>query len=433
MSLFTDRPQIFRNKDHLENNYIPENFTARDTELKKYKDALYPTYKGEKGKNLFLYGDAGTGKTSMSEYVLGHLETDAKENENITINTVYVNCNTITSSYHLARELTNAFKEQRLGHTRNNVARKGYSKNDMFDFLFTELDKTNGTSIIILDEIDHIEEHDLLYELPRAHSNHQINPDTNAPCIIGISNDIGFLDTLAPNVADTLNETTIQFKPYLSETLINILETRAETAFYDDVLTDPVIPLCAAKAGQENGSARRALRLVRMAGEIARNNHQDTIREEHVQMAETKLDRELVQESITAGTLQTQLALLTLANKAALNETPERTSTIHEEYKNVCESRDNNALEHDRFRQRLDTLSERGIITRETKNDDGQYSEYKLNKDILVILEALADAFSWEMEDKMEHVFKRVVKNAEDNNHFTKSDLKDTPFSEMLQ
>lgn len=430
MPVFTNRPQIFRNKDLLERDHIPDNFTARDRELKKYTDALYPIYKGEKAKNIFLYGDAGTGKTSLTRYLIKNLKIDAKNAENIEINHVYVNCNSITSSYHLARELTNAFREQRLQHTRDNVARKGYSKSDMFEFLFTELDNAEGTSIIILDELDNIDEHDLLYELPRAHSNQKINTNTNTPCIIGISNDIGFLDTLAPNVADTLNETTIQFTPYKADTLKNILESRAENAFYANTLTEPVIPLCAAKAAHENGSARRALRLLRIAGEITRNNDEHTIQDTHVRQAENQLDKELVHESITAGTIQTKLALLVVTNEATRNRTPQRTSTLHKQYKNICELAETSALEHDRFRQRLDTLAERGIINSETKNDDGQYSEYELNKDILVILEALT---TLHLSPGTKHAFTTPIKNALNNNLIKKSDLKNTPFSEILQ
>lgn len=295
----------------------------------------------------------------------------------------------------------------------------------MFEFLFDELEKTDGSTVLVLDELNNIEDHDLLYQLPRAHSNQRLSQDTRAPCIIGISNDTDYLSNMPPNVADTLNETTIQFAPYNAHHLESILETRAENAIYDNVMKNAVIPLCAAKAANENGSARRALRLLRIAGEITRNEHEDTITAEHVYSAENQLDKELVRETINSGTRQTQQALLSVALAASNKYTPERTSELHDLYENICVSIDTNSLKHDRFRHRLETLSERSIINSKTKNDDGQYSEYTLNKDLTVILDALVDCSYYEV------IIERIVKNARDNHLLDSDDLDGTALKGM--
>lgn len=409
MPEFTNRPEIFHDKDLLERDHIPDTFEGRETELRKYKDALYPVYKGEKPKNIFLYGDSGTGKTSVTRYLKEHLIIDAKQDEGIDITSVYVNCHGLATSYQLARELVNSLREQRRNDTQANLSKKGYSKGDMFEFLFDELERTNGSTVLILDELDNINDHDLLYQLPRAHSNQRLSDDTRAPCIIGISNDADYLSNLDPNIADTLNDQTIHFTPYNANTLQNILQHRADDAFYNGVLTDAVIPRAAALAAQENGSARRALRLLRIAGEIARNERERTVTEHHVEQAESELNRELVKESINAGTIQTQLALLSVASAASTNRTPARTSNLHGIYENICDIIGINALQHDRYRQRLETLAERSIIKSETKNDDGQYSEYSLAKPLVVILDALAE--TRRLAEPIEH----ILNNADDN------------------
>jgi len=61
----------------------------------------------------------------------------------------------------------------------------------VFNVLFDELDKVEGTVLIVLDEIDNIgDDDDLLYELPRAEANGYV--DNVWPGVIGISNDFTF-------------------------------------------------------------------------------------------------------------------------------------------------------------------------------------------------------------------------------------------------
>lgn len=416
MPLFTDRPQIFQRKDLLEPDHLPDTFQSRSEELETYKDALYPVYKGEKPKNIFIYGDAGTGKTSVTKYILDHLEQDAAT-QDVEITPIYVSCSTLKNSYQLAIELTNTLREHRLGHSNNNLPNKGYSRADIIDFLFDELEQANGTVLLVLDELNNINDYDLLYEIPRAHSNERLNRDTRLPGIIGISNDVNYLDTLPPKIEDTLNQESIRFDPYSATELETILNARAPDAFHTDVLNDDVIPLCAALAAQENGSARRALRLLRIAGELTRNDHDTTVTQQHVKRAEAKLDRDLVKETINAGTIQTQLALLAVATATSKIETPERTSNLHTYYKTIANDTGYNALKHDRFRQRLDTLSEQNIINSETKSDNGRYSQYHLHKDLLVVLEALSD--SHELIDAL----KTIINYAYQNDILTDDDI----------
>jgi cell division control protein 6 len=392
MPLFENRPKIFRNKDLLEGDYVPDNFEGRQTELEQYQDALYPVYRGEKPKNIFVHGEAGTGKTSVTKHLLNHLETDAAE-QGVEITSHYISCSQLKNTYQLVIAITNTLREHRHGHQKENLPKKGHSQPDVIEYMFQELEHTTGTHLLVLDEINNVNDYDLLYELPRAHSNERLSLDTRLPGIIGISNDPGYLDTVPPKVEDTLNDECIRFDPYIAPELIEILNARTRDAFYDDVLEDGVVRYCAARAAQENGSARRALRLLRTAGELARNEHEDTVTEEHVRRAEKKLDRDLVKETINAGTEQTQLALLSVARATSKKDTPERTSNLHNHYTRIVNNMPyfSNSLQHDRFRQRLDTLTEQNILNCKKKNDDGQYSEYALDKDLLVIIDALFD------------------------------------------
>lgn len=388
MPLFNERPEIFKDKSQLDTDTLPSQFPAREQELNEYKNALYPVYKGEKPKNLFIYGEPGTGKTSMTKYIVQHLEEDAEADDNVIINSVYINCESLDNSYQLAREMTNSLREQQNGHNHQAIPAKGFSKADVFDFLFEAINNTEGTIIIIIDEIDSVNNiEEILYEIPRAHSTERIDSDTRLPGIIGLSNTVNYLSDVPAKVTDTLNETTIQFSTYNASDLNMILNTRAEDAFYADVLDDGVINTCAAMASKDTSSARRALDLIRTAGEIARNNNDKTVRIDHVHTAEEQLDTDHVRDILKAAAKQTKVALLTVLIEEGKQNTPARTSHLY----SVYEELEFNSLSHDRFRQHLNTLENHGLLTGKTKNDNGRYSQYQLVRDIDTIIDVFPE------------------------------------------
>lgn len=55
------------------------------------------------------------------------------------------------------------------------------------------------------------------------------------------------------------------FNPYTVEQLQKILLDRARLAFSDGAISNGAINLCAAMAGKENGDARKAIDLLRVA------------------------------------------------------------------------------------------------------------------------------------------------------------------------
>jgi len=108
--------------------------------------------------------------------------------------------------------------------------------------------------------------------------------------IIGISNNFKFRESLSPRVKSTttLTEREIQFSPYDANELRTILNYYADLVFYENVLSDDVVPLCAAFTAQDTGDARMGLDLLETAGDIARHEDADHVVEEHVRIAARK-------------------------------------------------------------------------------------------------------------------------------------------------
>jgi len=110
---------------------------------------------------------------------------------------------------------------------------------------------------------------------------------------------LNFKEFLDPRVVSSLSEEEIVFNPYDAAELRNILLDRAKLAFFDGVLTESALNLCAALAAAEHGDARRALDLLRVAGEVAERVGADKITDEHIREAEERIEHNRVVEAIT--------------------------------------------------------------------------------------------------------------------------------------
>jgi len=186
----------------------------------------------------------------------------------------------------------------------------------------------------MLDEIDKLVEKsgdDTLYNLSRMNS----DLENARVSIIGISNDVQFTELLDPRVRSSLGEEDIVFPPYNANQLRDILEQRAEIAFEDDVLTNDVIPLCAAFAAKEHGDARRALDLLRAAGEVAERAKADRVTEDHVREAQDRIELNRIVEVVRTLPAQSKLVLYSII---VLGRGADKMNTgeVYNTYKRVC-------------------------------------------------------------------------------------------------
>jgi len=87
------------------------------------------------------------------------------------------------------------------------------------------------------------------------------------------------------------------FKPYDANQLREIMFNR-EDAFQDGVLSEDVIPLSAAFAAQEHGDARKAIDILRHAGEVAYEAGAEQVTEEHVRQAQQHAEKDRFRELV---------------------------------------------------------------------------------------------------------------------------------------
>lgn len=388
MGMFQRDQQVFANADPLDDSYEPDDIRERDEVLEKYKRALQPIIDNRPTSNIFLYGKTGTGKTVATKFLLSHLEIDVAEYDDVDLSTVWVGCENLSTSYQVAVALVNELRQQQ---EEERISTTGYSQQRVFELLYEELDALGGTVVIVLDEIDNIgHSDDILYGLPRARSNGYV--EDVRPVVIGISNDFQFRDSLSPKVKDTLAEKEILFPPYDANQLRSILKPRAEKAFYEDVLEDDVVPLSAAFAAQDTGSARQAIRLLREAGELAQAANAETVTGDHVRDAQNELEKNQLYEGMQELTTQGHAVLCALASHQADNEVPVRSRQLYNRYVSLCNRLDADSVSERRVRDHLSDMNMLGLITVYERNEGlsaGRYHEYELDIPLKVVLDVL--------------------------------------------
>jgi cell division control protein 6 len=198
--------------------------------------------------------------------------------------------------------------------------------------------------------------------------------------IIGISNDLRFTNYLDPRVQSSLSEEEIVFSPYNARQLEDILRQRAEMAFKEGVLDEFVIPLCAALAAREHGDARKALDLLRVAGEVAERENAEKVTEYHVRKANEKIEADNIVEAVR--TLPTQSKVL-LYSVILLEERGVKTLTtgeVYDTYKRLCKFLSIDTLTQRRVSDLISELDLLGILNSRvvSKGRYGRTKEIKL-------------------------------------------------------
>ncbi|ELY97979.1 Cdc6/Cdc18 family protein [Natrialba asiatica] len=241
------------------------------------------------------------------------------------------------------------------------VPMTGWPTDRVYSVFFDAVDYDERVVVIMLDEIDKLVEKsgdDTLYNLSRMNS----ELENSRVSIIGISNDLKFTDFLDPRVKSSLGEEEIVFPPYDANQLRDILQHRSEVAFKDNALSSDVIPLCAAFAAQEHGDARRALDLLRTAGELAERAQAETVVEEHVRKAQDKIELDRVVEVVRTLPTQSKLVLFSIILLEKNGVHSINTGEVFNIYKRLCEEIDADVLTQRRVTDLISELDMLGIV-----------------------------------------------------------------------
>jgi Cdc6-like AAA superfamily ATPase len=231
-------------EDLFDETFIPERLVCREGQIREIAKCLEPVRNGKSGRNLFIHGPPGTGKTSVCKWML---------KEHFPRSSVYVNC--------WSKRTTNKIMESILVQSGNFVHGRE-STSDLIR-MFEGMDKK---VVVCLDESDHVKDPGLLYTLSR-----------NSNTVVLISNEHSFA-AYDDRIRSSLLLSEIEFKPYSVDEILAILRERTAYGFISDVIDDNLLSVVARAC---KGDARVALQTLKIAAQEAeaRNIRRITIEE----------------------------------------------------------------------------------------------------------------------------------------------------------
>lgn len=343
MSLFKDmlddKESLFVNPIALDYDYIPPILKFRENQQQHIATCIQPLLQDRNGRNLFIVGAPGIGKTLAARHVLKELEEETND-----IHAVYLNCWKTNTPYKIALELCRII-EYKFTHNK--------TTEELFQIICTTLNKK--PMVICLDEVDKLQDFKALYTLLE---------DIHRKTIILISNEQELLCKLDQRIKSRLNAELLEFKPYNLNETYEILKQRSEYAFPQNVLEKEGLELISQKAYTFK-DIRTGLYLMKEAAEIAESKSLKRITLQQVKEAINKLiDFKLKKEGS-----------LTPEQNSILNfikEHPNRSAADIHKLSNSEESYKN-------FRRRLELLEKANLIEIEEVMDSGGGKTNRVN------------------------------------------------------
>jgi len=319
---------LFRDTVSLDYDFQPKILKFRENEQARFAVAIRPLFQNNTGKNLFVYGAPGIGKTTACKNVTRELEETTDD-----IYPIYINCwkeNTTFKIYNkICQELGYKFIQNK-------------KTTELFDLIKEKINKS--AAVFIFDEIDKLEETDFLYT---------ILEDIYRKTIILITNYRDSYSQMDERIRSRLAPEFLGFRPYKEQEIKGILEERKKYAFVENCWEEEAFTELVQKC-TETMDLRIGLYLMREAGNLAEEKSRKKIQIEHVAQAIKKVDEFFIKpkDALPSELLQ----ILDIAKKNSGKK-------VGDIYKLYCKF--GGEMSYKSFQRRVSKLSEGKFISTE--------------------------------------------------------------------
>jgi len=309
---------VFTDKDLVRSDTIidEDRIVGRDDQLGRVVDNLKPVLQDEGIPDMLLSGPSGTGKSLIIHAVCKQI-VELCESQGKTFGVLSINCEGPKTADRAVYRLVKTAADD-LG-VDPGVPQTGVSTDQKLERLYELMREYYDGVIFILDEIDMLEGpyqeaeyNSLIYQLSRARK----LADFDGPIsLTTITNYADFMKDLNSRAQSSYNPDDIFFDDYDATQLRSILQNRQD-AFKPESLASDVVPLVAAFGSQTHGDARKAIDLLRWAGELAERRGNDTVTETDVRKAQEKYTENRKLRHISGISTQKKLSIYAVAATA---------------------------------------------------------------------------------------------------------------------
>jgi archaeal cell division control protein 6 len=268
MSLFKNmlhsNETIFQNEIALDYEFVPRLLPFREEKQKYVAQCISPLLNERNGRNLFIHGAPGIGKTASIKWVLRDLEEHSDN-----IEALYINCWQKNTSYKIMLEICDLIG-YRFVHNKKT--------DDLFKIIKGLLNKK--TVVFVFDEVDKLEEYDFLYSL---------SEEIYKKSIILITNYKEWLISLDERIKSRLVLDTLEFQKYKPHEIEKILQERIKYAYYSDVWEEDAFDEIVKKTIILE-DIRQGIFLLKQTGIIAEQNSSKKITLSYAKKATDSID-----------------------------------------------------------------------------------------------------------------------------------------------
>jgi len=255
---------LFRNSVFLSFDFQPKILYGRENEQQRFAVAIRPLFSNQSGRNLFVYGSPGVGKTTACRHVLREL---GEETDDIV--SIYVNCWKENTTYkiftYIAEELGFKFIQNK-------------KTTEIWQMIISVLNKKSV--VFVFDEIDKLEDTDFLYT---------VLEDVYRKTLILITNYRDTYGDLDERIRSRLVPEFVNFRAYSENDIAGILAQRKEYAFVQNCWEPDAFKEIVEKCCETN-DVRVGLFLMKEAGQIAEEKSSRLVTNVFVSQAIKKVD-----------------------------------------------------------------------------------------------------------------------------------------------
>jgi len=406
---FDEQQGVIRERSLLNPNHVVEEdrIVGRDEQLRNVTKMLRVALGGSRPPNLFLYGPSGTGKSLITRAVCTKIQ-DICASRDIQFGTINVNCQDLDTLGTAVYELAEVAATE--AETNVQVPKHGVATKEKWNEFYRIIDEHFDSIVLVLDELDMLvgrrDKQEpafsrLVYNLSRAGTEHDLSTHVS---VVAISNDTKLLESLGSRAQSSFTPEEVHFDDYDANQLQAILRRRQD-AFHDNTLTEDVIPLASAFAAQTHGDARKAIDLIRVAGELAERQGDPRVTEDHVRAAQDKVEKNRVLEVIRGISTQKKLCLYaTAAVATGTDDSTARSPTGYSVYEFLTSLLDAEQYHQETYVNKMKELSTYSLVDFERRShgpSSGMFLEFQFGERPETVLETLRedDRFndiSWE-------------------------------------